>query len=228
MSAIFAFSRRATVAAAIFAATVMPVVNTPARADDTSGAYAVASGAIVWRARAGENSTTFIDFEPGDAFNVAFGYAIKRTGFEFEYSHVSNWTQTVAATATGPAPGLGNVSLDFKMVNLRYELSKAGPITPYVSVGAGEYESHLNFITNPIANSFGLVANGTSYGETLAYQARAGVGLKLAKNVQLLLGYRFLRGGNLVFKDTAFGLLTPNGATLNQIEIGAMIKQFGH
>jgi opacity protein-like surface antigen len=231
MNATIVLSRRATIAALAFGALAMPAVNSPALADGTSGVYAIVSGAVVWRVPAGEDPTTYIHFAAGDGVNIAVGYQFnKRIGADFEYTHTINWAQTVAATATGPAPGLGNVSLDFKMLNGRYEVPMAGPFAPYVSVGVGEYESHLNGITNTIASAFGLTVNGTNTGETLAYQARAGVMFKAAKNVQLLLGYRFLRGGNLVFNNTAFGTLTPNGATLNQIELGAKFGPFslGH
>jgi opacity protein-like surface antigen len=218
-----AVSRRAAVAAAAFAVTVMLGIQLPARAD--GGVYALVSGDFTWRQPATENPTTYTDWQPGNAYNLGAGYDFnKQVGADIEYSRFTNWDQTTASPATGGAfPGLGFVTLTAYTINLRYEFPGVGPLKPYVGVGAGEYYSFLNGISNTVAANFGIYASGTSSQANFVYQGRVGLSYAIAPHVSLLLGYRFFRGSNLTFNNTAFGTLNPNGATINAFELGAKI-----
>ncbi|HEX3703470.1 MAG TPA: porin family protein [Vicinamibacterales bacterium] len=189
------------------------------------GAYVRVDGGFQHRARAAENAQTYTDWDNGFAIDAAVGYETKsRVSFEGEYSYLKNNDKTTASAVTGPAPGLGNVSLDFFMGNVRYDAPVAPSVDVYVSGGLGGYKSYLHGISNTIAHSFGIDANGSNDGVVLAWQVRAGLEARVTPHVGVLVGYRYLHGNDLLFKGTAFGDLMPNGVKINAVEAGVRIK----
>jgi opacity protein-like surface antigen len=189
------------------------------------GGYVRVDGGFQHRAPASEDAQTYTDWDNGYAVDVAGGYETKvKLSFEGEYSHLKNNDMTTASAVTGPAAGLGDVTLNFVMGNVRYAATVARHVNVYVGGGLGGYKSTLHSISNVIANSFGIDANGTNDGVVFAWQVRAGVEVPVASHVTVFGGYRYLHGGDLLFKGTAFGDLTPNGVKVNAVEGGVKIR----
>jgi opacity protein-like surface antigen len=189
-----------------------------AGAQDDGGGYVSVGGSLSHRQRAGESATTYTDFKNGLGANIAAGFQRKAVAIEGEFTYFKNDGKTVASTATGPAAGLGSVSLKFFFANVRYTAG-GSRARLYLGGGVGGYKSTLNGLTNTIANSFGFVANGTNDGIPFAYQARVGADFALSSRVALLAGYRYVRGGDLLFLGTAFGDLRPDGVKMQSAEV---------
>ena len=206
---------RRVVTGSVFVAAAMTAA--PALAQGAGGYVSVGAG-FQHRLKAGESDTTYTLWKNGGVFNVAAGVQSK-TGLavEGEYSRFKNASRITASDVTGPAPGTGDVTLDFFFGNLRYTVP-AGPVRVYVGGGLGGYKSTLHDLSNTIAQSFGFEANGKNDGIVFAYQARAGLNFHFSSHVGLDAGYRFTHGGDLLFKGTEFGDLTPNGAKMHVLE----------
>jgi opacity protein-like surface antigen len=185
---------------------------------DDSGWYVIGGAAYQQREKAGESETTYTTFDPGFAVNGALGYEFGLVGVDGEFSYLRSQTDVVASTATGPAEGLGNVALRAYMANVRLNLAPGSPVSPYVGAGIGGYKSYLHDVSNVTAHAFGFDANGTSDGVTLAYQFRAGIGFGLGGRSEVQVGYRYLRGSELLFLGTEFGDLRPDGVRTHHLE----------
>lgn len=209
---------KATVSAAAVALVAVSFPSAAAAQTTDEGRIYVSAGAG-WqhRERAGESPTTYTDLKKGHALNFAAGYEQRRFAFEGEVSFLNNDTDRVAATVTGEQEGVGDISLRFFMANVRYTFSDA-PLRPYVGGGLGAYKSYLHGVSNVVAQSFGFEADGTSDGLTFAYQLRAGLSLRAGDRADVLVGYRYLRGSELLFEGTEFGDLRPNGAKIHSLE----------
>jgi len=206
---------RRTIGTSLFLATALTAA--PAFAQD-AGPYISVGGGFQHRQRAGESATTYTDWNNGGVFNVAAGAQTKSgLAIEGEYSYFKNASKVTASDVTGPAEGTGNVSLNFFFGNLRYTVP-AGPVRLYVGGGLGGYKSTLHDLSNTIAKSFGFEANGSNDGIVFAYQARVGLNFHLGGHAGLDAGYRYTHGGDLLFKGTEFGDLTPNGAKMHILE----------
>lgn len=188
------------------------------------GPYVIVGGDVTHRERSAESSTTYTDWKVGWGFNAAGGYQTK-TGLavEGEYSLFNNASRVTASDVTGPAPGVGHVHLNMFFANGRYTVPIPGPVSVYFGGGLGGYKSTLYGLSNTIAQSFGFAANGTNDGVVFAYQLRAGATLKFGKHFGVLAGYRYVHGNDLLFKGTAFGDLTPNGAKLHCFDFNLKI-----
>jgi len=201
----------------VFAAATLTAA--PAAAQTTpSGPYASFGAGYQHRLRAAEDSVTYTDWDNGVAWNLAGGYKFGAVALEGEFSYFKNNDKTTASAVTGPADGVGNVTLHAFMANVRFESPNPGPVGLYVGGGLGGYRSYLNGISNVIAQQFGFVANGADEGVVFAWQLRAGAGLRLGEHAELLAGYRYFHGGDLTFLGTAFGDLHPNGAKIHSVE----------
>jgi opacity protein-like surface antigen len=208
--------KNATLALIVFGA-LIAATPSPAQAQDGSGPYVTVGGGYQHRLRAAENAQTYTDFNDGFALNGAAGYEFGHLGIEGEYSYLRNTDKTTAAAVTGPQNGLGNVTLSFVMANFRYEIP-AGRLRPYVGAGIGGYKSTLHGISNVVAKSFGLEANGTNDGVPFAFQVRAGLDFAISNRSGVLIGYRYLHGGDLLFLGTQFGDLRPDGVKVHSLE----------
>lgn len=213
--------RMAAACAAVFAVSmVLPqtaAAQAPVATGEDGGVYVAVGGGWQQRLRAGETATTYTDFKNGHAFNVAAGYEFQRLAVEGEVSFFGNDAEVVASDATGPQEGVGGVTMQFFMANTRYSFGEAA-VRPYVGAGIGGYKSDLNDLSNVVAEMFGFVATGSNDGLTFAYQLRAGVQMHLVGRSDLLLGYRYVRGSELLFLNTAFGDLRPDGVRMHNIE----------
>jgi opacity protein-like surface antigen len=203
------------------AAGVAMLAAVPA-AQAQEGPYVRVDAGFQHRARASENPQTYTDWKNGYAFDVAGGYeAGSHIAVEGEFSTLNTKDKITAAAVTGPQTGVGDVSLRFFMGNVKY--STPGPVRLYVSGGVGGYKSYLHGISNVVAKSFGFEATGSNDGVVFAWQARAGVDFAVAPKVGIIAGYRYLHGGDLLFKNTGFGDLTPNGVKINAVEGGVRV-----
>lgn len=210
---------RAAVSAAAVGLVVVcgPSVASAQSTSDEGHVYVSAGAGWQHRERAGETTTTYTDWKKGYALNFAAGYEKRNLAFEGEVSFLKNDTDIVAATVTGPQEGVGDVTMRFFMANVRYTFTDA-PLRPYIGGGLGGYKSTLHGVSNVVAQSFGFEADGTSDGVTFAYQLRAGVSLQVSDRADVLVGYRYLRGSELLFEGTEFGDLRPNGAKVHSLE----------
>ena len=187
--------------------------------------YVSVGGDVQHRQRAAEDSATYTDWKMGPGVNVAAGVEAKGgLAVEGEYTYFRNSSKTTAAPATGPQPGVGYVNLNMFFANVRYTMPTKGPVALYVGGGAGAYKSSLQGLSNTVAQSFGFVANGSNDGLVFAYQARVGASVKVSKHIAVLAGYRYVHGNDLLFKGTAFGDLTPNGAKMHALDVNLKVN----
>ncbi len=183
-----------------------------------SGPYLTVGGGVQHRQRASDNPQTYTDWKRGYAFNVAGGVQLGAVGIEGEFSQLNNHDKTTAAPVTGPQPGMGDVTLRLFMANVTYSVKGNGPLGLFVSGGAGGYKSYIHDLSNVVAASFGLFANGTNDGLPFIYQLRGGATYDVSSRAALLLNYRYIHGNELLFKGTDFGDLRPNGTKNHVVE----------
>jgi opacity protein-like surface antigen len=194
-------------------------------AGEAAGWYATGTGAYQHRQLSGESDVTWTTFDRGFDVGAGLGYQfLNGVGVDGEVRYARNATNVVAAEATGPAEGLGRIPLRLAMVNLRYAIPTGHALVPYVGLGIGGYRSYLQGVSNAIAAAPGLQVDGPSDGLTFAFQARAGVEVPVHPNAGLLVGYRYFRGGDLLFRGTTFGDLTPTGAKTHGLEAGMRFR----
>jgi opacity protein-like surface antigen len=184
-----------------------------------SGPYVTVGGGIQHRQRASDNPETYTDWKNGYAFNVAGGYRMGAVGIEGEFSQLNNHDKTTAASVTGPQPGMGDVTLRLFMANVNYTVKGSGPLGLFVGGGVGGYKSYIHDLSNVVAASFGLFANGTNDGVPFVYQLRGGATYDLSSRAALLVNYRYIHGNELLFKGTDFGDLRPNGTKNHVAEV---------
>jgi opacity protein-like surface antigen len=185
--------------------------------------YVGGSGAVAWRELAGEDAFTFVNFKTGYNFSAMVGYRFSNFRTEFEASFFDNAAEIVSSAATGALPGIGDISGRAFMFNLYYDFPIQGTrLKPYIGAGLGFLSTKLNGITNAVAESFGLAADGRS-NEVFAYQFRGGLSYGFSDSVDVFLGYRYLNGSTLTFTNTDFGTLKPNGVKLHNLELGVRV-----
>lgn len=196
----------------------------PAPSPKSSGWYFGVSGGIQSRERAGESDTTFTLFKGGYLLNAAVGYRFSPDiRLELEYTYFDNANQVVAATETGPAPGLGSISGNAYMLNLFYDFVIEGSaFKPYISFGVGIFNTSIKGLANTILASLDppLFVNSVSEA-AFAFQFRLGTSYVINQQWDLFAGYRYFNGSTLTFNNTIFGTLRPDGAKLHSFELGA-------
>jgi opacity protein-like surface antigen len=94
---------------------------------------------------------------------------------------------------------------------------------PYLAAGFGGLKASLDGITRADGPQPRIALTGSNEGVVFAYQLRAGAGIRLARRVEALVGYRYLRSGELLFIGTALGNLRPTGARTHHVETGLKI-----
>ena len=211
------FAQTAPVTAAPAALAAAPAAAMQGGVGTEGGVYVTVGGGLTNRQRAAEAGSTYTDFESGYALNAAVGYEFDALAVEGEFSFFKNSAETVASPVTGPQEGVGDVTMRYVMANVRYSFLDT-PLRPYVGGGIGFYKSYLNDLSNVVAESFGFLASGSNDGLTFAYQLRGGVQFDIAERAGVLVGYRYLRGSELLFEGTAFGDLRPDGAKVHSVE----------
>ncbi len=193
----------------------------PSRAsaqDDETGWYLLATGSLQQRQRSSEGAATYADFNAGFGAGSAIGYFVGPLAFEGEFSFLRNAADVVAFPSFGTGEGTGSATVQAYMGNLRFSFAPRGPFTPYIAAGFGGLKSGLHSLSNALGAAAGLAADGSNNGIVVAYQFRVGAGVRLTPRAQLLVGYRYLHGGELLYVDTAFGDLRPDGVRTHHLE----------
>ena len=167
-----------------------------------------------WRQLAGESGTTYTEFDWGWQGSLGIGYRVnKNIRFSGEFAHLNNSADVVAAEATGPLPGVGDITLNQWTANLYYDLNGFGKdkrFRPYVGIGVGTQQSILNGISNTGAAGFGLFANGRTWAPLVTYEV--GLGYLISKNLDAYVAAKYALGSELFFEDTDFGNLLPQSS----------------
>ncbi len=181
------------------------------------------SGGLQSRERAGESDSTFVLFRGGYILGSMIGYRFSpQTRLELEYNYFNNDTQTVAPP---PSIGLGSVSGNAYMLNFYYDFPIDGSqFSPYLGVGAGFLNTSVKNLSNVVLSTVPppngpIFVNGISE-NAFAFQVRLGTSYTLSTNWELFAGYHYFNSNTLVFNNTVFGTLRPDGAKLHIFEFG--------
>jgi opacity protein-like surface antigen len=189
-------------------------------AEEEGGWHVIVAGALQHRRRSADSDVTYFDFNQGFAAGGGVGYHFGPLGFDGEFTYLRNAADIVATPATGPLDGLGHVALAAYLGNLRFTFPARGRFSPYLAAGFGGLKSYQHHVSNSAALRAGLEADGANDGLVFAYQFRAGASVRVTERVELLVGYRYLRAGELLFMDTALGDLRPDGVKVHHLEGG--------
>lgn len=198
-----------------------------AQDDPASGVYVSGSGAIQSRKYA-EDFIGRATFDPGQHWNIAGGYAFPAgIRAEFEYSYFKNdFDELVFFTPTGdspPEPGDGNVDGKMWMINGYFDIPTGGWLRPYVGAGGGRMKARINELSSPTFRAIPIVIDSETPWLN-AFNVRAGLGIDLSSQAAILLGYRFLRGEQLLYPIPAAGItLEPNGVQTHNFEFGLKV-----
>jgi opacity protein-like surface antigen len=192
-----------------------------------SGFYLSATGGWQKRSLSGESSTTWTTFKSGSQYSLAGGYRFGGLRLELEHIGFTNDTKTVASDMTGPADGSGKITGQAQMLNGYYDIAVPGwSVRPYVGIGFGQYSTTIKNLSNTVllavppdqGGPFVVVSSKSDHPS--AFQLQLGMNYAVTSALDLSFGYRYFKGGTLLFKGTPFGDLRPSGAKLNSISVG--------
>jgi OmpA-OmpF porin, OOP family len=132
------------------------------------------------------NGQGMLGFEEGTIGALGFGYGFAN-GLrpELELTIRDNDTRN-----PGAAPGEGSGNADAYMANLWYDvpaLSFAPRLRPYIGAGAGRAKLDYTGVVDAAGTAH------SSDADLFAYQAGAGLGYEVTRNLTLSLGYRYLQ-----------------------------------
>ena len=183
-----------------------------------------------YRDLAAENGYIATAFKGGFYGNVGVGYRYsKNFRFSAEYANLSSDVNTVAGCYLPPSPtgggcgatpidgkffpGQGTVVLNQYTLNAYYDLDGFGPrkrFRPYVGMGVGTQKSTIINLSNSVAAPIGLFANGNAWAPLITFSG--GLSYLLNSNSEVFVGGKYALGSELLFDDTAFGNLLPQGS----------------
>ncbi len=165
-------------------------------ATDVESAVGFPGGGIL-RAR-GAN----LDFEVGWGITGAFGWLYDSNWhYEVELGHRA--FDLADGFATGNAqPVTGEWNAQTLFINGGYDFRSDSFITPYVEVGLG---AALHELTIEAVSNLPIIPSVTEqFQVTPAIQAKMGVNLEIAEDMDLSIGYRFVTAVNPDFSAIAF------------------------
>ncbi len=157
------------------------------------------------------------DSKLGDALTAGAGLGYKagflRADVTADYLVRANYRASLAGTDDITAK-LSGTSL---LLNGYIDLGTWYGITPYVGAGAG-----YSFLRVSDFNSAVLpvVGDSTTTMQNFTYAAMAGVAVKVAPNMQIDIGYRYINYGDLTTPSTTFGPMTINKVAGHEIRAG--------
>lgn len=136
-----------------------------------------------------------VEFDPGINIGGAVGYDFGYVRLEGELSYKYSEMKSITETVPEPVSFLdvdGNLGVFAGMVNLFIDLHNNSPITPYFGGGVGFAALSLSdtFGINPLTGAGPVVYVGDD-DAVFAYQAGAGIGIALNRQLTLDLGYRY-------------------------------------
>jgi opacity protein-like surface antigen len=183
-----------------------------------------------WRQRASDSagSTTF---DTGFLGFGAVGHRFNDWRVEAEAAYFVNDCDTTDPTgpAIGVEPSSGDVDIDGLFVNAYYDFAiEDSRFTPYVGVGIGRHKVSINGLTTPSLSTLppewgGPVVVYADSTWTSAYQLKAGTSYRLDARTDLVLGYRYVKGGTLDINLADGSTIHPK-AELHSLEVGVRVS----
>jgi len=148
------------------------------------------------------NSTDFVtsrsfsdhvSFDPGinagGSAGFDFGYLRLEAEVSYKYANIKSITDQSTNVSFGNVDGYLGVLAT--MFNMFIDLHNDTPVTPYLGGGIGFAALHLNNTYGSGANGVRLLLYQGDDDTVFAYQAAAGIGIALNRQVTLDLGYRY-------------------------------------
>lgn len=185
-----------TTAAVLFSFSVQaaPAANQTASAPKetkTIAPYASVKAVYSWervklKNDEGSSGTTFK--APG--LNAAVGAKIDDFRVEFEYGFRS-LKQRIDVDEDGA--GYDKFGMSTYMINGYYDIRNSSIVTPYVGIGLGFADMKLKY-----SDEENLYSKSKT---KFAYSLNAGIGIEVAKNITVDVGYRYLKPGNFKFLE---------------------------
>ena len=132
-----------------------------------------------------------------------------------EFSSINNDAKTVSSPASnGQAlDGEGNIKLQQYTLNAYYDADGFGErkqYRPYVGVGVGTQKSIIEDLTNVGAKPFGLIVNADTWAPIT--QFKGGLNISANESTEYYIGGAYINGSELLFRNTPFGNLLPQGS----------------
>lgn len=173
-----------------------------------------------WREKASD-SLGSASFETGFSLGGAVGCRLPASfRAEFEGSYFYNAADTLQAKGATELNGDGFVEAEALFGNIYYDIPLGqSRFTPYVGVGVGSYKVAVRGLTNDELREWKVPAVTEDSSWTSAWQARIGTNIALNKQVDMLVGYRYLHGSTMDIVGTDGTVIHPN-LRLHNLELG--------
>jgi opacity protein-like surface antigen len=144
---------------------------------------------------------------------VGFGYkaGFLRADVTADYALPVDYTATAVTTNDTRA----RLQMSTVMGNLYFDLGTWGGLTPYVGAGAGAGFARTTQFVRPA-----YVGPDTTLQTRFAYAAMGGLAMKVAPNLQLDLGYRYLNYGDIKLASEAAGDTYARKVAAHEVRLG--------
>jgi opacity protein-like surface antigen len=179
----------------------------------------------LWRDTVSDEAGT-AEFETGFSAGAFLGYRIKSFRVEGEYSYFDNGLATLEPLPRWGIPkqddAYGHVDADLLFLNAYYDFKLKSRFTPYIGGGLGGRNVSIHGLSSELLRTNGILDTADSEW-TFAYQVKAGVGITLTPRAELIVGYRYVSGDDLVFYMPSGTRITPH-AQWHNLETGVRIN----
>ncbi len=152
-----------------------------------------------------------LDSEVGWGVTGAVGWLYDSNWhYEVELAHKA-FDLADAAVTGNPQPVVGEWNIETFFINGGYDFRSDSFITPYLELGVG---ASLHELTINSVNSI-AIALQEQFTVTAALQARVGVNLEVADDMDIVVGYRFV-----TLIDPDFNAITFSPVDIHNFELG--------
>jgi opacity protein-like surface antigen len=192
----------------------LALAATPVSAEEFWGAYAAIGGGwgrvndVTYNLATAFNPSHPATFNDGYLADLKAGWRFGGPRVELELAYRNNEVDSFGPSGS-VGPGAGSLNATTLMANAFYDFDTGTRVTPYVGVGIGGADVKADDIRRDIPSSScctGIVSGGST---GWAWQAIAGVAIRMTNQLSLTLDYRYLASPNVKY-DYGTGCF-PNG-----------------
>lgn len=155
----------------------------------------------------------------GTAMSGTLGIGIKSDWLRTDFTADLASAQTYRGTVVAPDNTTAKIQSTSLLFNGYLDLGSWYGFTPYIGAGAGGSYVRVFDYSSTAAPPFAPASNANAQWK-FTWAAMAGVGLQVAPNIMLDLGYRYLNFGDVKTASDSFGPMTFKNVAAHEVRIG--------